>query len=68
MEATFTMSIKEERQKRNWTQVDLAFFSRLNPAEISRIETGKLKPSPGQLQRIAKALGCRLEQIQITAN
>ena len=62
------MSIREERQKRGWTQIDLAYHSRVNPAEISRIENGKLKASPGQLQRIARALGIRPEQIQASAS
>ncbi len=61
------MSIREERMKRGWTQIDLAYHSRVNPAEISRIESGKLKPSPGQLQRLARALGVHPEELQQVA-
>ncbi len=57
------MSIRDERQKRGWTQIDLSYHSRVNAAEISRIESGRLKPSPGQLQRIAKALGVAADQL-----
>jgi transcriptional regulator with XRE-family HTH domain len=61
------MSIREERQRRGWTQIDLAYHSRVNPAEISRIENGKLKPSPGQIERLARALGVRPDQLSSQA-
>jgi transcriptional regulator with XRE-family HTH domain len=56
------MSIKEERTRRGWTQTDLAYHSRLSAAEISRIESGRLKPSKGQIERIARALGVKPEK------
>ncbi len=58
------MSIREERQRRGWTQIDLAYHSRVNPAEISRIESGRLKPSHGQLQRLARALGVHADELR----
>lgn len=57
------MSIKEERKRRNWTQCDLSYHSRVPQAEISRIESGRLKPSLGQIERLAKALGVQPEQL-----
>jgi transcriptional regulator with XRE-family HTH domain len=62
MEAT-VMSIREERNKRGWTQVDLSYHSRVPASEISKIECGRLKPSLGQLERLARALGIRPEEI-----
>ncbi len=57
------MSIREERKRRGWTQTDLAYHSRVPAAEISRIECGRLKPSSGQLAKLAKALGIQPEVI-----
>jgi transcriptional regulator with XRE-family HTH domain len=57
------MRIREERQRLGWTQTDLAYHSRVSNAEISRIESGRLKPSLGQLERLARALGVRPEEI-----
>ena len=62
------MSIREERQRRGWTQVDLSYHSRVPASEISKIESGRLKPSMGQIERIARALGVRLEQIQTSVS
>jgi transcriptional regulator with XRE-family HTH domain len=55
------MIIKEERIRRGWTQTDLSYHSRVSAAEISRIESGRLKPSTAQIERIAKALGVKPE-------
>jgi transcriptional regulator with XRE-family HTH domain len=57
------MSIKQERQRKGWTQTDLSYHSRVSASEISKIENGRLKPSLGQIERIARALGVRPEQI-----
>lgn len=50
------LKIKSERLRRGWTQTDLAYHSRVQPAEISRIERGQARPYPGQAARLAKAL------------
>jgi transcriptional regulator with XRE-family HTH domain len=63
MEESRIMSIKEERTQRGWTQIDLSYHSRVPASEISKIECGRLKPSPGQIERIARALGVQPEQI-----
>ena len=57
------MTVKTERLKRDWTQIDLSYHSRVPAAEISKIETGRLKPTFRQLEKIAKALGVCTEQI-----
>ena len=48
--------LKAERLRRGWTQIDLAYHSRVHPAEISRFETGNARPYPGQARRLAAAL------------
>jgi transcriptional regulator with XRE-family HTH domain len=51
------LRVKYERLKRNWNQTTLAFHSGLSVPEVSRIETGRLRPYPGQLARLADTLG-----------
>ena len=48
--------LKAERLRRGWTQIDLAYHSRVHPAEISRFETGNARPYPSQARRLAAAL------------
>ena len=55
--------LKAERLRRGWTQIDLAFRSRVQPAEISRFENGNAKPYPGQAKRLAAALGLEPRQL-----
>jgi transcriptional regulator with XRE-family HTH domain len=45
-----------ERRRRGWTQTDLAYKAKVAISEISRIETGRAKPYPGQQARLARAL------------
>lgn len=58
------MSIREERIRRGWTQIDLSYHSRVPASEISKIENGRLTPSAGQIHRIARALGIPQEKLQ----
>ena len=51
------LRVKFERLRRNWSQTVLAFRTRMSAAEISRIETGRTKPYPGQMKRISRVLG-----------
>ncbi len=50
------LRVRAERLRRRWRQEDLAYWSRLSAAEISRIETGRLRPYPSQVERLARAL------------
>lgn len=50
----FTHWIQSEREKRGWSQSDLARFSGLNRAVINKIETGT-EPLPKTLTAIARA-------------
>jgi transcriptional regulator with XRE-family HTH domain len=50
------LRIKVERQRRKWTQTDLGARAGLSASDISRIETGRLRPYPHQALRIARAL------------
>jgi transcriptional regulator with XRE-family HTH domain len=50
---------RHERQRRDLTLKALALLSGLTTAEISLIETGRLTPTPAQLEKLARAFGIR---------
>lgn len=45
-----------EREARGWSRSELARRSRMNPADVSRIESGRFVPYPTQLRKLARAL------------
>ena len=48
------LRVKFERQHQNLSQHAVAVVTQVPQPEISRIETGRLKPTPAQLERLAK--------------
>jgi len=48
--------IRAHRQRRALSQRDLARIAGLEPATLNRIETGKQKPRPSTLRKLARAL------------
>jgi transcriptional regulator with XRE-family HTH domain len=57
------LKVKAERLRRRWTQTTLAYHAKLSPAEISKIESGRMRPYPSQATRLADALGVQVEQL-----
>jgi transcriptional regulator with XRE-family HTH domain len=58
------MTIKEIREEKGITQIELAKLCGVQQATISDIERGKIKsPSVETAQRIARALGVTLENL-----
>lgn len=53
--------IKELRLEKGLTQGDLALSASITSVTLSNIENGKAKATVSVLQRIAKALDCKLE-------
>ncbi|MGQ0551239.1 MAG: helix-turn-helix domain-containing protein [Armatimonadota bacterium] len=51
-----SMKVRSLREQRGWSQVELGRRSRIHPADISRIEQGRLQPYRPQLRRLARAL------------
>lgn len=45
------------REQKGWSQAELARRSGLHPSTISLLESGRLVPYPGQLTKLALALG-----------
>jgi len=62
-EAGFVLGLQytEARQARGLTQQKLSELSGVTQADISRIERGAGNPTEATLQRLAEALGGRLE-------
>lgn len=50
------LRIRMERLSRRWNQTALAFRAGMSVPDVSRIETGRMKPYPGQAERLARAL------------
>ena len=50
-------AIRTARLGKGWTQAQLHLKSGVNLSDISRIETGRLVPSPAQVKKLERALG-----------
>ena len=48
--------MKAERMRRRWSQTELAFRTQLTAADISRFESGRMKPYPSQAARLSRVL------------
>lgn len=55
--------IRELRNSRGLSQADLARTIYMDPATLSRIETGRVSPTIASYSRIAGALGVPLSQL-----
>lgn len=56
-------NIRSLRDKKGWTQLELAQKANLNSNFLAKIERGLSKPSAITITKIAKALGVRSEEI-----
>ncbi len=50
------LRVKYERLRRGWSQTVLSYYTNVTSADISRIETGRLRPYPTQLRKLATVL------------
>lgn len=49
--------IKKEREERGWSRAELARQAKMNAATVGLIEAGRLIAYPGQIAKLAAALG-----------
>ena len=56
--------MKIERAKRGWSQGRLSEVAKVAVGDISRIETGRMRPYPTQAERLASVLGIPPEELQ----
>ena len=54
---------KAERLKRGWRQEEVGLYARMAGADISRIESGRMKPYDSQVARLSAVLGLRPEAL-----
>ncbi len=57
------LRMKMERKRKGRRQEDLAHFAKVSCADISRIESGRLRPYPGHAARLARALGVKPQEL-----
>ncbi len=55
--------MKAVRIQRGWSQQQLAFRANVSVADVSRIETGRMRPYAGHAARLAKVLGLEPEKL-----
>ena len=53
-----------ERQRRGWPKAELARRARLDQANVSRIEAGRVRPYMVELRRLARALGLAVTEAE----
>jgi ribosome-binding protein aMBF1 (putative translation factor) len=53
-----------ERQKKNWTKARLAREAELDQSLVSKVESGRVCPYPGELRRMARALRLPLQEAE----
>ena len=58
-------TIRQMREERGWTQVDLAHRIDVAPATIYTWERGKFEPRASQLRKLAEAFGVRMDEIAL---
>jgi len=61
LEALIAEKVQELREKRHWTQKQLAARAGMKQHAVSRIEKGEISLTLRTVQRVAKALGCAVE-------
>jgi transcriptional regulator with XRE-family HTH domain len=57
------VTIREAREKAGVTQFDLARRTRIHPSTLSRIESGRMRPTALELNSIAEAFGIAPEKL-----
>jgi transcriptional regulator with XRE-family HTH domain len=52
--------LKELRGAKGWTQEELAAKARVSRTHLARLETARMEPTLGVLEKLAKALGVKV--------
>jgi transcriptional regulator with XRE-family HTH domain len=56
--------LRAAREKRGWSQAELARRAKMNQQTVSQIENGRLIPFPGQVKKLSKALGLSVSEFE----
>lgn len=57
------LKIKAERLRRGWNQQTLAYRAKMQAADVSRIENGRLIPYPRQAMSLGRVLGLQPDEL-----
>ena len=58
-------TIRELREERGWTQLELAIKLRVTPVTVYNWERGKYEPGATMFRRIAEAFGVPMEDVAL---
>ena len=58
-------TIKELREKKGWTQLELANEIGVTPSTIYNWERGRFVPRLAQLRDLARVLGVRMDEMEL---
>ena len=58
-------TIRQLRQERHWTQLELAYKVGVTPLTIQNWERGRYEPSASKLRRIAEVFGVSMDEIEL---
>ncbi len=58
-------TIRELRQERGWTQLELANRLGVTPSAVYNWERGKFEPTASMFRRIARAFGVSMDEIAL---
>ena len=63
MTGTLAERIRSARERRGWTQEQLAVHADVSRSTIQNLENGRRQPHRGSIKRIAHALGISVESL-----
>lgn len=58
-------TVRELREERYWTQLELAGMVKVNPSTIANWEHGRTRPRPPQIRALAEAFGIQPAEIRL---
>lgn len=67
-EESAVKTIRELREERDWTQLELAYKLKVTPATVSNWERGIYEPKASQLRAIARLFGVSMDDIALVGD
>ncbi len=58
-------TIRELREAKGWTQMELAVALKVTPSTVYKWETGRTEPRVGQLRALARVFGISSDDIEL---
>ena len=56
-------TLQKHREAHGWSKAELARRAELNASTVGGIENGRIRPYPGQLEKLADALGVSVSEL-----